>query len=200
MSRLKINLLACVIVASAMVFLGGCQNVGDWLASRQYAPLANSNDIVEPADTNEVTTPAVKEEAKNEMKYNNIFFLSKKYDPETKNCEQVYWVHILGDATKEPIQRNLNLLLAGPTDKWQQAGYFTVIPADVKLNSVVIKDNIAYVDFSAELNKLAGSCAVLAARSQITATTKAAADEYLGLKLEQVVISVNGDSATALQP
>jgi len=183
-----------------MLFLGGCQNVGDWLANRQYVPLENSNNVSESVTTNEVTPVVVVEEKPAATEYNSIFFLSKKYDPETKNCDQVYWVHIPGDATKEPIQRNLNLLLAGPTDKWQQAGYFTVIPTGVKLNSSVIKDNIAYVDFSAELNQLAGSCAVLAARSQITATTKAAADEYLGLKLEQVVISVDGDSATALQP
>lgn len=200
MRILKTNFLVCAVAISAIVILGGCQNVDDWLASRQNT-IPIENNALELENNKEASMLVVDEAIKTETKYNNIFFLSKKYDPETKDCETVYWVHISNDTTKEPIQRNLNLLLAGPTDKWQQAGYFSVIPAGTKLNSSMIRDNVAYLEFSPELNNLAGSCAVIAARAQITATAKAAAKEYLGLELERVVITTTGgDSETTLQP
>lgn len=200
MKRIK-KILRLGVIVGVLIVVSGCQNVGEWLASRQ-----NNNPTPTEISTNEqvnVTQESAENppKAEGETKYNNIFFLSKKYDPETQNCDWVYWVHIPGNSTLEPIQRNIQLLLAGPTDRWQQAGYFSIIPKEVQLVSATIKNNAAYLEFSPELNNLAGSCAVLAARSQITATTKAAAKEHLGVELEQVVITTTGgDPATTLQP
>jgi len=143
---------------------------------------------------------------KTSAKINNIFFGATKYDPESKNCYGVYWVYISGDDAMDPIERNIKLLLAGPTKNWKEQGYFTNIPEGVKLNSVKVDGDVIHLDFSEELSSLAGSCAVNQARQQITMTAKYAATEHLAGYIVKnpedlkVVISVNGNTEEVLQP
>jgi len=139
--------------------------------------------------------------------YNNIFFGSKKYDPEVLNCYGVYWVDMSGYQNAEnAVERNIKLLLDGPSNKWAEAGYYTNIPEGTKLNSVEFKDDVIYLDFSKELNSGGGSCAVTQARQQIIMTAKYAAiehmEKYQNKSTEdlEVIISVEGDTEEVLQP
>ena len=68
-------------------------------------------------------------------------------------------------------------------------------PTGVQGQSLEVKDGTVYIDFNSALDEgVAGSCRVLAIRSQITETLKAFSDT------DQVVISINGDTESILQP
>ena len=74
------------------------------------------------------------------------------------------------------------------------AGYTTSIPYGTRLRSLDIKNGIATADFNATLNEGGGSCSMASRRAQITETLMQFPD------IEQVVITVDGDANTALQP
>lgn len=89
----------------------------------------------------------------------------------------------------------LEELLKGPSATETAAGYTTSIPAGVKVNNLTIVNGVAKADFSAALdNKVSGSCRVTAIRKQITETLQ----QFPTVK--SVVISVNGETETILQP
>jgi len=185
-------LLTIILVAS--LALVGCQTLGDRLSGKyqddggvsvnQSAEEASNTNVPQ----NQEAAPVVKE------KINHIFFGSTKYDPETKNCAGVYWVHIAGEETPDVLGRNLNLLLAGPTDKWSGKGYFSSIPTGTKLNWSKVEGDTVYADFSQELNNTTGGCASTMAYKQIEFTAKYAAEAQTGQKISKVVISVEGDT------
>ena len=85
-------------------------------------------------------------------------------------------------------------MLKGPTESERAEGYATAIPLDAALNSLVIGGRTATADFNASLNPSGGSCAVHTIREQIINTI------LQFDTVDQVVIQVNGDEASALQP
>jgi len=85
-------------------------------------------------------------------------------------------------------------LLEGPTLEEAAQGYATNIPAQAGLRSLVISGETAKADFDSGLSAVAGSCRVTAIRSQIEKTL----DQFPSV--HEVVISVNGEVETALQP
>jgi spore germination protein GerM len=85
--------------------------------------------------------------------------------------------------------------LAGPTEAEKSQGYYTNINPGVQILSLVIVNGVARADFDQSLQEaVGGSCRVAAIRTQITQTLK----QFSTVK--SVTISVNGDSATSLQP
>jgi spore germination protein GerM len=71
----------------------------------------------------------------------------------------------------------------------------TIIPSGTKLNSLIIKNGVATVDFNTKLTDgVAGSCKVGAIRAQIEETLKQFPT------ITDVTISVNGVSEGILQP
>lgn len=138
-----------------------------------------------------------------------VFFSNTIQDPDTLHCERTY-----------PVERNvsrlsndkritlgelsylaLSELLEGPTEAEKGGGYFTSINEDAKVQKIMIDDSIVTVDFSAlggstpgGNESIAGSCKVQAIRSQITETIKQFPE------IKEVVISINGNSETILQP
>jgi spore germination protein GerM len=94
----------------------------------------------------------------------------------------------------EEARAALAELLEGPTVAERDRGYLTNIPPDVGIRSLRVADDTAYADFDATLDRAAGSCRVMAIRAQIEAT-------LLHLPaVREVVISVEGNVETALQP
>ncbi|MBI5622099.1 GerMN domain-containing protein [Candidatus Falkowbacteria bacterium] len=190
------------VAALALFILAGCQNLGESLKGKYKA----GGDATAPAVNSDATPASDAVAAPAQSAVNNIFFGATKYDPEGKNCYGVYWVHIPGDTAMNPVERNIKLLLAGPTENWAAQGYFSNIPQGVRLNSVKIEGDLVTLDFSEELNKIAGSCAVTQARQQIIATAQSAVTEHLaeyaGKNVEdiKVVVSINGNTAEVLQP
>lgn len=86
-------------------------------------------------------------------------------------------------------------LLKGPTAEEKDMRASTQIPPGVKINTVRQEGNTIYADFDETLDRgVAGSCRVLAIRSQITNTLK----QFPGIN--NVVISINGRTDDILQP
>jgi spore germination protein GerM len=121
------------------------------------------------------------------------YFHNNNLDPEI-SCDKVFPVQRTVLKTQTPAKESINLLLAGPTDSEKAEGYYSVINSGVVLNSIAIIDGTAKVDFSKELEVAGGSCLVLAVRAEITQTLKQFAS------VENVVISINGQSQDILQP
>lgn len=86
-------------------------------------------------------------------------------------------------------------LLQGPTAQEQARGISTSIPEGTTLQSIVIQDGIATVDFSQELDAdVAGSAWVTMIREQIEQTLMQFET------VDEVVITINGSEQDVLQP
>ena len=124
-----------------------------------------------------------------------VFFSNSQEDPQALDCEKVYSVERQISENKLMAQTVLEELLKGPILEEQEKGYFTSINPGVNINSLVIEDNIAKVDFDEQLEyQLGGSCRVMAIRSQITETLLQFSE------IVDVIISVNGRTEDILQP
>lgn len=138
-----------------------------------------------------------------------IFFSNSKLDPEMMDCSKVYSAYrpivlenyYSGRVTSEEeklmqkIYFAVSNLLAGPTDEETREGFFTSINKDSKINSINIEGGVVKVDFSQEFNTgVAGSCRVIAIRSQVEETLKQFPE------VKNVIISVDGNSENLLQP
>lgn len=109
------------------------------------------------------------------------------------NCSQVMGVWRQVPRTMAVARAALNQLLVGPNPAEIAQGLGTSLPVGVKLQSLTINGGVARADFSAELNT-GGSCRVTNIRAQISETLKQFPS------VSSVIISVNGNAATALQP
>ena len=97
--------------------------------------------------------------------------------------------------TEAVARAALEELLKGPTDAEKSRGYFSSINPGVKIQSLVIDGSgIARADFSSELESPGGSCRVTEIRSEINFTLK----QFPVIK--NVIISINGETETILQP
>jgi len=123
-----------------------------------------------------------------------IFFSNSQEDPQALNCEKVYSVERQVLKNKAMVQA-LEELLNGPNLEEQEKGYFTNINPGVNINSFIVEDNIAKVDFDEQLEyQVGGSCRVMAIRSQITGTLVQFPE------INDVIISINGRTEDILQP
>lgn len=110
-------------------------------------------------------------------------------------CEKVVSVSREIPKTVATGRAALEELLEGPTASEKNSGYTTAINPGVKINSLTIENGVAKADFSEQLNmNVAGSCRVNAIRAQITETLKQFSS------VNEVIISVNGNSEDILQP
>ncbi|MFA6536256.1 MAG: GerMN domain-containing protein [Candidatus Paceibacterota bacterium] len=121
---------------------------------------------------------------------------------------KVYWSKASGqDCTKvEATERQVSVsvhrakaavqaIIDGPNAQEKELGYFSNLATTTRLNSLTINNSRAYADFDEALDYgVAGSCRVIAIRSQIAATL----EQFPTIK--EVVISVNGRTAEILQP
>ena len=123
-----------------------------------------------------------------------IFFSNSQEDLQALNCEKVYSVERQVLKNKAMVQA-LEELLNGPSLEEQEKGYFTNINSGVNINSFIVEDNIAKVDFDEQLEyQVGGSCRVMAIRSQITGTLVQFPE------VNDVIISINGRTEDILQP
>lgn len=124
----------------------------------------------------------------------NVYFGKYSLDSTMAACESVVPIKRTVAKTPAIAQAAINSLLAGLTSSENKL-YYTSINPGVSLNKLTIENGVAKVDFSSELQKnVGGSCRVASIRAQITQTLK----QFPSVK--SVVISVDGDSQTALQP
>jgi spore germination protein GerM len=148
-------------------------------------PILNSNPT--PVATTTPITP--------ETMTIKVFFGNHRNDPQSLYCERAY--PALREVTKTVASARAALteLLAGPTETERAQGFFTALNSGVALQSLMIKDGVATVDFSSRLGEgVGGSCLVTAIRAQIGETLKQFST------VDSVVIAINGRSEDVLQP
>ena len=124
-----------------------------------------------------------------------VYFSNNNLDPQI-TCVRVFPVIRPAGVEALNIKSALEILLKGPSAGEKEAGYFTNIPENVKVKSVQKNGNTVTVDFSADIEKgMGGSCRVGAVRSQIYWTVI-----NFDKTARSVIISVEGETETALQP
>lgn len=123
----------------------------------------------------------------------NVFFWNDDLGSR-QDCDVVFAVprKVLNAETLGPGA--LDQLLKGPNLREEQTGYSTAIPEDVLLQKFEVVSGTAYVDFSKEFSRVAGSCRVRAVRAQIESTLLDLPD------INQVVLSVDGQTEGILEP
>jgi len=125
-----------------------------------------------------------------------VFFGNSERDPQVQACDVSYPVpRRIAVETKDLTRAVLAELLQGPSLIEQGQKFFTSIPQGVTIRSLSWDEGKLLIDFSSALTEgVAGSCNVMAIRSQIERTVK----QFPSVK--EVVISVDGKSDEILQP
>lgn len=124
-----------------------------------------------------------------------VFFNNSKMD-NGNTCASVYSLTRNVPRTPYIGRAALGQLVQGPTDDEKTQGFFTSINSGTELRSLSIDaSSTAHADFNEVLEQgVAGSCKISAIRNQITQTLL----QFPGI--HNVVISVNGNSTSTLQP
>lgn len=122
------------------------------------------------------------------------YFNNSNLDPEF-SCNKVFPVERQIPKTEGVARAALEELLKGPTEAEISQGLNTSINSGVTIQSIIIENGIAKVDFSQQLEEqVGGSCRVAAIRAQITETLK----QFPAV--QNVEISINGRIEDILQP
>lgn len=117
-----------------------------------------------------------------------VYFGSTTKDPNAENCQTTYPVERTVPTTDRIATAAIEELLKGPIDTEKDLGYFTSINKGVLLQSILIENGTARVDFNEQLEAgVSGSCNVQKIRSQITETLKQFST------VQNVIISINGN-------
>lgn len=197
MTKTILIILAIVVVAGLAIFgvrlWSGednwiCQD-GEWVkhgnpSAAKPTEGCGTPSVNQPTNTNAEETMTVK-----------VFFSNSIFDPEVMDCQKNFAVDRTIPKTLAVARAALEQLLAGPTDAEKAEGYFTSINPGVKIQSLVVANGIASVDFDGQLEfQVGGSCRVAAIASQIRETLKQFPT------VTDVVISINGRTEDILQP
>ncbi len=155
--------------------------------------LVKDNPSGLPENDDQLIVP-VKFENNPETMTFQVFFGNSDLDPDN-SCDKVFAVTREVDDTPAVARAALTELLSGPTSSEESAGYFTSINPNVNIQSLVIDDGTAMVDFDETLGfEVGGSCRVSAIRAQIVQTLTQFAT------VDDVVISIDGRTEDILQP
>lgn len=134
----------------------------------------------------EMEEKLIEEEAEEDLL--NLYFAIVEEGQE--RVEAVERVFVMEEGVEEEV---INALLEGPNSEEEENGYLTTIASEATLNSFRIEEKTAYLDFSEELDA-SGSATVMAIREQIEKTLL-----QFG-SIDDVVISINGETEEILQP
>lgn len=122
------------------------------------------------------------------------YFNNSEMDPEF-SCNKVFSVEREIPKTQSVARAALEELLKGTTEEEESDNFFTSISPGVKVQSLVIENGTAKVDFDEQLEfQVGGSCRVSAIRAQIIETLKQFST------VDNVIISIDGRTEDILQP
>lgn len=118
-----------------------------------------------------------------------VFIGNTRNNPNSADCSLVYPLQRKTEKKYASNMINSVLSLLEPLNSAEkEAGYVSVIPAGTFLQYVKVSDSgVATVNFSGSISKIAGSCAVTSARSQIEKTLM----QFNQVK--SVIICINGN-------
>ena len=99
-----------------------------------------------------------------------VYFVS--YDEEK---EKPYLVPVIRDippveGTEEKIRESMRELLAGPSETEEEKGITSAMPEGAELLNILIRDGVAYLDFSAVIQEGGGSLLMIERLAQIVYT------------------------------
>ncbi len=161
-------------------------------ATRATLVLEKDNPSGLPENADELRMPVLME--KTETMTVKIFFNNNQLDPEF-SCNKVFPVARAVAKTQASARAALEELLKGVTAAEKEEGFFTNINQGVKIQKLVIENEVAKVDFNEELERaVGGSCRAAAIRAQITQTLKQFPT------VNKIIISINGRTEDILQP
>lgn len=128
----------------------------------------------------------------------NAFFANSLKDPDQLDCGRVF---LLKRSIPKKYDSNLLNSVLGLLEplsaKEKEAGYLSAIPEGTILKYIKLEDSgTAVVNFSGNLNKSAGSCAVTAIRAQIAQTLL----QFSAVKSVMICIDNNCNQDEILQP
>jgi len=124
-----------------------------------------------------------------------IFYSNTQKNPEMLDCSLVFPVERVVKDREKVYAETLEQLLLDPSFEEKNAGYKNMIPMGTKLNYVKLEGRTLHADFSKDLDyAVGGSCWVSTIRSQIEDTMKQWPE------VQNVLISINGESEIILQP
>ncbi|MEK9186036.1 MAG: Gmad2 immunoglobulin-like domain-containing protein [Patescibacteria group bacterium] len=175
---------------------------GPFEVSVNYPKPEGSNGTVEVlsysakdgSEINKVSIPVFFDAVVDDMAV-KIFFGSSQEDPKGLDCEAVFPVERRIGKTAGTARAALEELFKGPTSNEVESGYFTSLNSGIKVQSLIIENGIAKADFNDLLQAgVAGSCRVMAIRSQIENTLKQFPT------VQKTVFSINGKTEEILQP
>lgn len=128
----------------------------------------------------------------------NAYYLNTKNDPEMKDCGKVYELKRQGERKYDSNIVNTVRGLLSPLSAEEQAqGFSSAIPANTFLQYVRLDGNgNMEANFSGQIAKAAGSCAVTAIRAQITQTLM----QFANVKTVTICINGNCKQDEVLQP
>jgi len=155
---------------------------------------SNENPAGIPENNREFNLPIRFVEGPQEKMQVKVFFNNSKLDPEF-SCNKVSLVLREIPKTEGVARAALGELLKGPTEEEKAEGYFTSINQGVIIQSLIIENGVARVDFDEQLEyQVGGSCKVAAIRAEITQTLR----QFPTVK--NVIISIDGRTEDILQP
>lgn len=196
-----------------LLAIGPVQAQGEWM-TENFVPFIGQLAF-DPPETDTGVLIFKKDNPSGDPQFDDSFSINVRFAPTEKmtvavffgnsllaansnaenDCQAVYRAYRTINKTAAVAQAALSELLSGPTAAEKQAGFFTSINYGVKLQKITIENQIAYADFSADLEyQVGGSCRVLAIRTQIAETLK----QFPAVK--NVIISINGRTEDVLQP
>lgn len=173
------NTIITVVVVIVIIALG------IWYFSRDQGPAGESdnqlndnvnivvNDQQEEGEVKIINSNQDNEgliEAEKAVKI-AAYYNNTKKDPGMPDCSKVYSLE--REAEKKYDSEVINTvrgLLTPLSESEKAAGWVSSIPPSTFLKYVTITNGAAKVNFTAGLNQISGSCAVTAARAQITQT------------------------------
>lgn len=162
------------------------------------SPISLDEVEISPVNTNaNVTTPAAGAggSAVDQLMSVKVFFPKQNDTANNLKCDKAYPVTRRVAKTPAVARAALVELLKGLTSADATLNYMTAINPGVMINSLMIENGVAKVDFNIKLNEgVAGSCRVEAIRAQIESTLK----QFPTVK--SVRLSVNGQTEGILQP
>jgi len=166
-----------------------CKN-GEWIKHGNPSE-SKPETLCEVEDKNQIID---EENISQEKIVINIYFNNTNFDDELF-CNKVFPIKREIDKTQAVEHAALLELFKGPTQKEKEQGYFTNINNGVEIQSLTIKNGIAYVDFNEQLQyQVGGSCRVVAIRAEIAETLKQFPS------ITEAVISIDGRTEDILQP
>jgi len=197
-----IGILVVLVIVLAWLWQGTLRNSN--ILDKQ-----KNNDTVVVSDRKEQGTVRIVERGDSNLGINNSTLLNENQvgitayfgnTQENKNmtdCSIVFPLDRVIEKKYDSSMINAVKGLLQPLNSEELArGFLSSVPSGTTLKYVRISNGVVEVNFSAELNKIAGSCAVSAVRAQIEKTLL----QFPEVKLVKICVEGNCSQDTILQP